>query len=154
MRDKKVRQAFEFNPRYHRLDVELDQNEPMLDDAKAITELKSKVEADGSLSTAVDSIVRCMVASLFYFELEAIPESISGQSIAIGHIQCSLRHTSHTFPVLLQQLIDSSAAFYLDDWRIPGTIGDGSFRGTDGNFRKRVETVRDKFTVSLEQRKV
>lgn len=100
----------------------------------AIAELKEKVEADSSLSLAVDSVVRCMVASLFYFELKAIPESNRGQSIAIGHIQCSLRHTSPAFPVLLQKMVDSSATFYLDDWRIPGTIGDGSFLGADGTF--------------------
>jgi hypothetical protein len=36
MRDKKIRQAFQLNPRYHRLDIEFDQAEPRLDDAKAM----------------------------------------------------------------------------------------------------------------------
>jgi hypothetical protein len=59
---------------YHRLDVEFDQAEPRLDDAKSMSELKSKVQADDSLSKAIDRIARCTVASLFYFELESIPD--------------------------------------------------------------------------------
>ena len=43
MRDKKVRQAFHAHPRYYRLDVEFDGEEPKLDDVMSIPELKSKV---------------------------------------------------------------------------------------------------------------
>jgi len=71
MRDKKIRQAFPNQSRYHRLDVEFDQAEPRLDDTKTLSELKSKVQVDDSLSTAIDSIARRMLASLFYFELES-----------------------------------------------------------------------------------
>lgn len=151
-RDRKIRQAFRLHPRYHRLDIALDEVEPRLDDVRSMSELKSKVQRDGSLSTAVDSVVRCMVASLFYFELESIPETVDGQSIAVGHIQCSVRSNSPAFPLLLRQLLDCSAAFYLDDDRISGTMGDGSYLGADGNFRKRIElNIRDRFTLSLKQ---
>jgi hypothetical protein len=72
---------------YHRLDVEFDHAEPRLDDARSIPELGSKVQADHSISKAIDGIVRCMVASLFCFELDSIPERFDGKSVGMGHIQ-------------------------------------------------------------------
>ena len=152
MRDKKVRQAFQFNPRYHRLDIEFDQAEPRLDDVMSIPEMKSKVQADNSSSKTIDNIARSMVASLFYFELESIPEEIDGKSVGIGYIQCSLRKNSPAFLLLLHQLSRCSATFYLNDCAIPGRFGDTSCFGVDGNFYKRVELqVSDKFTISLKQ---
>lgn len=151
MRDKNIRRVFEFNPRYHRLDVELE-TEPRLDDAASMSKLKSKVQADGSLSTAINSIARCMVASMFYFELESTPERIDGRSVGVGHIQCSQRRNSLAFPLLLRQLANRSAAFYLGDCPIPGRIGDNSFLDANGNFRKRVELdVLDRFAISRKQ---
>ena len=152
MRDKKIRQAFQNNPRYHRLDVEFDQAEPRLDDTKTMSELKSKVQVDTSLSGAIDSIARHMLASLFYFELESIPEKINGKFVAVGHIQCLERRRDPAFSLLLHRLLDCSATFYLDGCPIPGNFGDSSFLDADGNFRKRVElNVSDKFTVCLKQ---
>ena len=94
MRDKNVRQAFQFNPRYHRLDIEFVQAEPRLDDVMSIPEMKSKVQVENSLSKTTENIARNMVASLFYFELESITEDIDGKWVGIGHNQCSLRKNS------------------------------------------------------------
>ena len=152
MRDQKVRQAFQFHPRYHRLDIEFDQVEPRLDDVRSIPEMKSKVQADSSSSKTVDNIARSMVASLFYFELDSIPEEIEGKSVGIGYIQCVLRKNSPAFSLLLHQLSLCSATFYLNDFAIPGRFGDTSCFGVDGNFYKRVELqVSDRFTISLKQ---
>ncbi|EXJ56219.1 uncharacterized protein A1O5_12675 [Cladophialophora psammophila CBS 110553] len=152
MRDKNIRQAFRSNPRYHRLDVGFDQGEPRLDDATTMSELKSKVQAEESLSEAIDNIASCMLTSLFYFELESIPEKIDGRFVAIGHIQCSLRRNHLAFSLLLGRLSDCSAMFYLDDCPIPGRFGDSSFLDGDGNFRKRIElSVSDKFAICLKQ---
>jgi hypothetical protein len=152
MRDRKNRQASNTQPRYHRLDVEFDHTEPRLDDARSIPELRSKVQADHSVSKAIDSIAHCMVASLFYFELESMPERFDGKSVGTGHILCSLRRNSPGFSLLLDQLSSNSAGFYLNDRPIPGKFGDASFLGTDGNFRKPVELYdADRFAISLKQ---
>jgi hypothetical protein len=152
MRDRKIRQAFQMHPRYHRLNSELDLTEPRLDEANSMPALKLKVQADDSISKAIDSIARCMIASLFYFELDSIPDRIDGKYVGIGHIQCLLRRNSPAFSLLLRQLSNCSAAFYLDDCPIPGRLGDSSFFGADRNFRKRVElNVADRFVISLKQ---
>ncbi|KAJ9503201.1 hypothetical protein H2202_001355 [Exophiala xenobiotica] len=44
-----------------------------------MSELKSKVQVDDSLSTAIDSIACRMLASLFYFGLESMPEKMNGR---------------------------------------------------------------------------
>lgn len=152
MRDKNVRRFFLVNPRYHRLDVEFEQEIPRLDDTESMSELKSKVQDDQTISDAIDRISLCLVASLFYFELESIPERINGKSVGRGHIQCSIRRHHPGFSLLLDRLSSCSAVFYLDDDPIPGKVGDGSFLGADGNFRKQVElNVRDRVTISLRQ---
>jgi hypothetical protein len=54
--------------------------------------------------------------------------------------------------LLLDRLIETSATFYLNDYPIPGTIGDASFIGRDGTFRKRVAlNSHGRFTISLKQ---
>ena len=152
MRDRKIRQNFQMHPRYHRLDIEFDQAEPRLDNAKSMSELKLRVETDSLMSKSIDSIARCMIASLFYFELDSKPDNVEGKFVGTGHIQCSIRRTSPAFYALLRQLSDASAIFYLDDHPIPGKTGDSSFLGADGNFRKFVElNVTGRFTISLKQ---
>jgi hypothetical protein len=126
MRDRKIRQAFQTHSRYHRLDIEFDDAEPRLDDRRSIPELKSKVQTDDSISEVIDSVARCMVASL--------------------------RRNNPAFSLLLHQLSRNSAVFYFDQYPIPGRIEDTSFLGADGNFRKRVEmNVTERFTISLKQ---
>ena len=61
-------------PRYHRLNVKFTGPEPSLDDAKQIPSLKAAVirqleEDKATLTPVVDS----MLASMFYFELDALP---------------------------------------------------------------------------------
>jgi len=93
-----------------------------------------------------------MLASLFYFELESMPEKMNGKFVAVGHIQCSERRRDPAFSLLLHRLSDCSATFYLDDCPILGRFGGNSFLDVDGNFRKRVElSVSDKFTICLKQ---
>jgi hypothetical protein len=81
-----------------------------------MSELKSKVQADSSISSAIDSPARCMILSLFYFELKSIPESINGKFAGIDHIQCSLHRKSLVFFLLLHRLLNCSAVFYLERW--------------------------------------
>ena len=152
MRDKKIRENFQMHPRYHRLDIEFDKTEPRLDDTKSMSKLKLKAETDNSMSKTIDSVAHCMIASLFYFELDSKPDNIEGKSVGTGHIQCSIRRRNPAFPLLLRQLLDASAVLYLNNYPIPGKIGDSSFLGADENFRKLVElNVTGSFTISLKQ---
>ncbi|KAI9772432.1 MAG: hypothetical protein M1840_000635 [Geoglossum simile] len=152
IRDRKVRQVFRTHPRYHRLDIEFDGPEPRLDDTGSMPKLKSKVQTDRSLSKIIDNIARCVIASLFYFELDSIPERSNGEYIGTGYILCSLRYNNPAFRVLLDRLSSSNARFYLNGYLVPGIVGDPSSIGRDGNFRKWLELrVINKFTISLKQ---
>ena len=159
MRDKTVRRAYktvrlavQILDRIHRLSTDFDATEPRLDDTRSIPELKSKVEMDYSLSARIDTIARCMIASLFYFELDSLPERHDGKYIVTGHILCSITRSDPAFGALLSKLANNSAGFLMNDWPIPGTFDDTSFIGKDGNFRKRVDLdTFGKFTISLKE---
>ena len=152
MRDRHVKQVFRTHPRYHRLDTEFDGALPRLDDTKSIHELQLKAEEDHSITKVIDNIARCAIASVFYFELDSIPEGCNGEYRGTGFILCSLRQGDPAFKVLLDQLSKSSATFYVNNSPIPGTVGDFSFIGKDGNFRKRVElSLSGRFTITLRQ---
>jgi hypothetical protein len=92
-----------------------------------------------------------MVASLFYFELDSLPQKCDGKYVLTGHILCSVRRSDPALEVLLSKLASSRGRFLVNDCPIPGTITDPSFLGKDANFRVRVnaETV-DRLTISLE----
>jgi hypothetical protein len=151
MRDRHVKQVFRTHPRYHRLDIEFDGELSRLDDTKSIHELQLKAEEDHSVCKVIDNIARCAIASLFYFELCSAPEVCNREFIGTGFILCGVRCADPAFKVLLDQLSRSSATFYLNNCPIPGTVGDSSFVGKDGNFRKQVELrLSGKFTISLQ----
>ncbi|KAH9204856.1 patatin-like phospholipase-like protein [Leptodontidium sp. 2 PMI_412] len=150
MRDRHVKQVFRTHPRYHRLDIEFDDELPRLDNTKSIHELQLKAEEDNSVSKIIDNIARCAIASKFYFELDSVPEGCNGEYTGVGFILCSIRRGDGGFEDLLDQ--QSKSSFYLNNFPLPGTIGDRSFIGKDGNFRKRVEfSLSGRFTITLKQ---
>ena len=150
MRDKHVKQIFRTHPRYHRLDTKFDGPLPRLDNTKSIHELQLKAQEDHSITKVIDNIARCAIASLFYFELDSIPEGRNGKYTGTGSIFCSVRRSDPAFKLLLDQL--SNATFYLNNCPIPGEVGECSFIGKDGNFRKRVElSLGGRFMISLKQ---
>ncbi|KAH7108826.1 phospholipase, partial [Dendryphion nanum] len=151
MRDGKVRQAYHSHPRYHRLNVKFDGEEPQLDDIMSIPILESKAQGDGSISNAIDRVARCIIASLFYFELDSKPERSDGKYIGSGRILCSLRSHDPSFKQLIDQLSSISAQFYLDE-HVIAAVKDSSCLDKDGNFRVRVElNTTDRFTISLQE---
>ena len=150
MRDRHVKQIFRTNPRYHRLDTAFDGVLPRLDNTKGIHELQLKAQEDCSMTGIIDNIARCAIASLFYFELDSIPEGYNGKHIGTGSIFCSVRQSDPAFQLLLNKL--ATATFYLQNSPLTGQVGDRSFLGKDGNFRKQVElNFNGKFTISLKQ---
>lgn len=149
---KSTKLAFKFLHRIHRLSTEFDGTEPRLDEAKRIPELKLKVQEDPSLTRDIDIVVQCMVASLFYFELDSLPEKREGKYSGTGYILCSIRRNDPAFQVLLHKLLSNSAEFLLDSNPIPGSLQDTSYFDKNGNFRKRIEFhTPGKFTISLKQ---
>jgi hypothetical protein len=157
-RDKTVRRAYKTAGlagktlhRIHRLSVDFHGAEPRLDDTSSIPELISKVQTDPSLSPKIDAVARCMVASLFYFELDSLPQQCDGKYVLTGHILCSVRHSDPALKALLSKLASGCSRFLVNNCPIPGSATDPSFLGKDGNVRIRVnaETV-DRLTISLE----
>lgn len=150
-RDKKVRQAFQTHPRYHRLNIEFDGDEPRLDDTASIPELKNRVDGDASLVKKIDRIANCFIAALFYFELDAIPLRANGKYMGSGRILCEIRRNNPAFQELFDQLSSVQAQFLLNGWPI-ATASDPSCFGKDGNFRKQVSlNTEDGFTITLVQ---
>jgi hypothetical protein len=131
MRDRKNTEAFQGHPRYHRLDVEFDQDEPMLGDANIMSDLRLKVQETNSTSRVIDNIAFYMVALLFYFELDSKPGRYGDKFVGTGCIQCQIRRHNPAFSLLLHQLVNTSTIFCLNGSPVPGTIGDDLSREHD-----------------------
>lgn len=151
MRDKKLRQAFQAHPRYHRLNVQFDGEEPRLDDVHSIPRLRYKAEEDESISERIERVAHCFIASLFYFELDSLPRRVDGKYLGTGRILCSIPQKDPAFSQLFGRLSGSSAHFWIDGWPEVQVVDDDSF-DKDGNFRKRVELNTDgRFAITLKQ---
>jgi hypothetical protein len=142
---RKIAEAFkngrrsDLKGRYFRFDTEFDSREPSLDDTSKMQELAAKTREQFRKSAEVDVVARCIIASYFHFELESKPKKVNGRYSGSGYILCRLPRNSPAFEVLLDQLSNGAARFFLNDHSIPGRIEDRSFIDGDGNFRKRVE---------------
>jgi hypothetical protein len=154
MQDEQIREAIQTRviPKwYHRLNIKFDGTEPRLDQAESIPELKQKVKDDDTLSEHVANAADCLIASLFYFELESIPERREEKFVGLGHILCSVSKNDRDFQDLMDQLAAQSAQFLLDDYPI-ALANDPSCFSKDGNFRKAIElNTADRFTISLKK---
>jgi hypothetical protein len=149
MRDGKVRQALQAQPRYHRLNVQFNGNEPCMDDVQAMPELKLKVDEDTWLSAKIDSLVRHLIASLFYFELDAVPHRYGQRYLGNGHILCSIKTQDPAFPALMERL--KSSGFRIDGCLDSQAIDESCF-DQNGNFRKPVTlNTEGGFAITLSQ---
>jgi hypothetical protein len=154
LRDKQIREAIQpqVTPEwYHRLDVSLDGSGPRLDDTASIPMLKEQAESDDSISGLIDNAAHCLVASLFYFKLDSVPERHNGNFVCSGRILCLLSGNDPAFQKLMEKLSAESAQFLLDDY--PICMVDGPFcLSNDGNFRKTIEVITaGQFAISLKR---
>lgn len=157
MRDKSIRRAYktvwlvaQILHKIHRLSVDFETSDPRLDDVNSIPKLVSKVEADQGLSAGINEVAYCMIASLFYFELDSLPERQEGKYTIVGRILCSIRRNEPAFEALFSRLFSGSAKSLVNDWPILELIHSSSCFGKDGNFAMQIRVeVFDKFTVSL-----
>ena len=123
--------------RFVRLDIAL--KHPVgLDQVSAIPQLKETVWADVALSRNLDVACARLIASLFYFELESIPERRNGGFFAAGHILCLRRRFDPALEALLNKLASSSSEFVVNGVAVRGNLKGASFSDYEGNFRKRV----------------
>lgn len=76
--------------------------------------------------------------SLFYFELDSIPERSDGNYVANGRVLCSLRCGDVAFKALFGQLSRKSAQLLLDGRPVTTLNGQSCFAG-DGNFQRNIE---------------
>jgi hypothetical protein len=107
-----------------------------------------KAQEDHSITKVINNIIRCTIISLFYFELDLIPEGRNKKYISTSSIFCSVRRSDPVFKLLFDQLFN--ATFYLNNCLIPGEVGEYSFINKDRNFQKRVElSLGDRFMISL-----
>jgi hypothetical protein len=110
-RDKIVRRAcnmvgaIERSSHRYRLNVTFECDEPRLDDVDSIHTLVSKVQIDDSLSPKIHAVARCLIASLFFFELDNLPRFSRAATHAFsGRILCVIRKNDPAFPSLLERL--------------------------------------------------
>jgi len=95
-----------------RLDVQLLDGEPRLDDVGKITALKQAVLDDAALARRIAATAKRLVASLFYFELDADPGQCGHVHTASGHIRC--KRTEDDLPLLIAKLVAEQARFVVN----------------------------------------
>jgi hypothetical protein len=111
----------EIRPRYHRLNVSLSGDEPALDDTRAIDLLKHEAsqfilrEKDHQLQRVKDT----MIASLFYFEVDAVSHLEGGSYQCCGTIFCRLPIEGASHQRLYQWLLETHAFFVIGSQSIP-----------------------------------
>jgi hypothetical protein len=97
-------------PRYYQLNVQFTRPEPSLDDALQIPNLKAialqKIEDDKATITLV---VDAMLASMFYFELDALPNLNRGSYLCLGYIYYRLNLLIKGLRYLYDQLLQTSS---------------------------------------------
>ncbi|KIV98622.1 uncharacterized protein PV09_09590, partial [Verruconis gallopava] len=149
-RDRLLTYAFKPDPGVHRLDVDFEGEEPRLDDVHSISALKYKVLSDLSLSSVIDVVARKLTASLFYFELNAVPERINGDYRIRGSILCTLRYPDPAYKSLLEKFAHDSVEFYIDNIPLPGDFKEDLKFYNSRHFRRLVSfNVADDFSIRL-----
>ncbi|KFY32520.1 hypothetical protein V493_00121 [Pseudogymnoascus sp. VKM F-4281 (FW-2241)] len=118
--------------KYFRFDEEFDGPEPQLDDTSKMQELKAAARSSIEGSVQHDRLARCIIAELFFFELDFLPVKKKGQYACTGKILCRLSAGDPSLGVLSEQLNRSLIKFLLQDRLIPNSKP--SYLATDGNF--------------------
>ncbi|KAH7115754.1 hypothetical protein B0J13DRAFT_681344, partial [Dactylonectria estremocensis] len=132
-----------------RLDAAVSGPPAPLDDAGSVPRLKCSVHEDRLLQDAICALAKRIVASLFYFELDAIPSRRGTQFRGSGCISCLCRAPDEALPVLRQKLVQSSAVFRVNGSMVPGMLSGASFWTSCGNFRKKIKFTSGDATISI-----
>ncbi|KAH7025332.1 hypothetical protein B0J12DRAFT_686508 [Macrophomina phaseolina] len=76
--------------RYHRLNINMEGQEPDIDDVSSMECLRHSAEQYISSSLIIKPVREAMLASMFYFELEDIPVYRNGMYQCTGVIFCRM----------------------------------------------------------------
>jgi len=101
--------------KYHCFNITFDSAEPLLDDISSFAELELKTMTDPSVLEMLDTVVHAAVASLFYFELDAIPLRNDGGFMISGKIRCRLSQEDDGLAPLLDRLQHNSSRIVVND---------------------------------------
>jgi hypothetical protein len=108
------------------------------DSAPCMSEMGRKARGVPSLSGPIACVRRCMIASLFYFELDALPERSRGRYAGSGTILCTIRRSEAGFQELFALMTNSSAQIVVDGSPL-SAVNDPTCFDKGGNFRKQIE---------------
>lgn len=122
--------------RYHRLNINIEGQEPDIDDVSSMERLKSQAEQYIGSSLIINPVREAMFASMFYFELEDIPLYRDGSYQCTGVIFCRMNLCKEARKAFYEDLI-SSSSYFLVDGR-PVRCAETIPRGLP-LFRKRIE---------------
>jgi hypothetical protein len=101
-------------PRYHRLNIQFTGLEPSLDDASQIPQLKASVSKTiRNNEHSITAVLDAMVASMFYFELDGVPELTKDGYRCSGYIFCRMDLPSNGRQYLYNRLVETSSWFLI-----------------------------------------
>ncbi|KAF2103254.1 FabD/lysophospholipase-like protein [Rhizodiscina lignyota] len=101
--------------RYHRLEPMFGKEEPRIDELTALEDLKSFIEdwmSSNEWVQEVRLVLDGLIASIFYFELDALPEFIDGRYHVSGQILCRL-NLSRLGQQNLYEMLRSTKSYFL-----------------------------------------
>lgn len=118
-----------------RLNVEFDSTEPRLDDVQAMKNLKERAWSDPTISATIDSMAKRIIASLFYFELDSMPEHHYHAIQGTGKILCLRKAEDPALPLLVEKLVSLNARFAVNGRVQSGNLLSAALWDSAGNFR-------------------
>jgi hypothetical protein len=80
----------------------------------SIPEATLKRQAGTSLSLQIDTVARCVVASLFYFKLGLLLQWYDSRYVLGGHIRCSMQRDKAALEALWSKLSNNRGRFLAD----------------------------------------
>jgi hypothetical protein len=104
-----------------------------------------------TLTQRMDTAVRHLLASLFYLELDPLPQHEAGKYVLTGRLLCPPCHGDPAFLALLQKVKSSCSRFLVNGCPLAGEGNTVPCLGEQGRFCLQVRTQSEgKLTISLE----
>jgi hypothetical protein len=108
----------QFHSRYHRLDLQLEDKEPEIDDVNSIQELQTLTERMLAEEDALRDVIDNWMASLFYINLQNLQE-VEDKFLCTGYIRCRQHLPQTGYDALLMRMQETSAYFLVNGSPIP-----------------------------------
>ena len=105
--------------RYHRLNLTLESQHISVDDVSIMESLKRRALHFATSGGHLKIIRDAMLAAIFYFELECIPQEIAHGIECVGNIFCRINQNANGRRNLYSELIKMAAFFLVDGRPVP-----------------------------------